>query len=160
MQNPQNFSSFPFLSKSKDLYTSLFKRALHTSNQKNFILCKTRFFTLEHFECPPNEDDLRWHQNINRFISIAQWNFFWGFVSLWKCRPTTWFPKIGTFSPMNWVFFQSNWLYQGLETQLSWKKTQFMCENVKNLQNHVDGRRFHNDTKLWKTFHCVNSDFI
>ena len=30
-----------------------------------------------------------------------------------------------------------------------------MCENVKNLPNHVVSRRFHNETKPWKTFHCV-----
>ena len=35
------------------------------------------------------------------------------------------------------------------------KKTQFIGENVKNLQNHVVGRRFHNETKPQETFHCV-----
>ena len=30
-----------------------------------------------------------------------------------------------------------------------------MWENVKNLQNHVVGRRFHNETKPQETFHCA-----
>ena len=72
-----------------------------------------------------------------------------------KCRPTTWIDKFLTFSHPNSVFFQPNWLYIGLKTQLVWKKTQFIGENVKNLLNHVVGRRFHNETKPQKTFHCV-----
>ena len=40
------------------------------------------------------------------------------------------------------VFLQPNWLYFGLKTQLAWKKTEFMQENVKSLWNHVVGRRF------------------
>ena len=53
------------------------------------------------------------------------------------------------------VFFQPNWLYLGLKTQLVWKKIKFMWENVKNLRNHLVGRCFHNETKACKTFHCV-----
>ena len=30
-----------------------------------------------------------------------------------------------------------------------------MWKNVKNLQNHLVGRRFHNETKPWETFHCA-----
>ena len=37
-------------------------------------------------------------------ICLAQWNVFQGFVSMWKRRPTTWFCKFLTFSPINWVF--------------------------------------------------------
>ena len=77
------------------------------------------------------------------------------FVLLWKRRPTRWFRKILTFSHMNSVFFQHNWLYLGRKTQLVWKKTQFMWENVKKMQNHLVGRRFHNITKPWETFHCA-----
>ena len=33
------------------------------------------------------------------------------FVSLWKRRPTTWFGKFLTFSHMNSVFFQPNWVF-------------------------------------------------
>ena len=84
----------------------------------------------------------------------AQWNVSWGFVLLWKRWPTTWFCKFLTFSHMISVFFQPNWLYLGLKTQLVWKKTKFMWENVKNFQNHVIDRCFHNETKPWKTFHC------
>ena len=60
MQNPQNFSSFPLFSQKVKTCTHHFSKGLCTSNQKNFLLCKTRFFTLEHFECPPIEVDLRW----------------------------------------------------------------------------------------------------
>ena len=42
-----------------------------------------------------------------------------------------------------------------METQLSWKKTQFIGKNVKNLRNHVVGRRFHNESKPHETFHCA-----
>ena len=63
-------------------------------------------------------------------------------------------PNFDIFSH-DFSFFQPNWHYLGLKTQLVWKKTAFMLENVKNLQNHVVGRRFHNDTKPWKTFHCA-----
>ena len=66
------------------------------------------------------------------------------------------------------VFFQPNWLYLGLKTQLVWKQTKFMWENVKNLQNHVVGRHF---VSLWKlrptkwfcnflTFSHMNSVFF
>ena len=44
-----------------------------------------------------------------------------------------------------------------LLSQLSWKKTQFIYENVKNLPNHVVGLCFHNETKPWKTFHCARA---
>ena len=74
---------------------------------------------------------------------IAQWNVSQGCVSVWKRRPTIWFHKFLTFSHMISVFFQFNWLYLG---QLVWKKTQFMWENVKNLQNHLIGRCFHRQT--------------
>ena len=30
-----------------------------------------------------------------------------------------------------------------------------MWEYVKNLPNHLVGRRFHNETKPWETFHCA-----
>ena len=33
--------------------------------------------------------------------------------------------------------------------------TQFISKNVKNLRNHVVGRRFHNEAKPWETFHCA-----
>ena len=81
------------------------------------------------------------------------WNHVVGrhFVSLWKCRPIMWFRKFMTFSHMISVFFQANWLYQGLKTQLVWKKTEIMWENVKNLWNRVVGRRFHNETKCRPT---------
>ena len=71
-----------------------------------------------------------------------------------------WFHKLLTFSHMNWVFFNSieflcldkvNWI----ET-----KTQFISENVKNLPNHVVGRRFHNETKPQETFHCAKVEMI
>ena len=32
-----------------------------------------------------------------------------------------------------------------------------MGENVKNMQNHVVGRHFHNETKPQETFHCVKA---
>ena len=85
----------------------------------------------------------------------SQWNVFQGFVSLWKRRPTTWFHKFLTFSQMNSVYFQLNWVSMPLWSQLDWKKTQFNGENVKNLWNHVVGRCFHNETKPQETFHCV-----
>ena len=42
------------------------------------------------------------------------------------------------------------------KSSIGLKKTEIMWENVKNLRNHVVGRRFHNDTKPWKTFHCAS----
>ena len=73
-----------------------------------------------------------------------------------------------TFSPMNWVFFQLNWVSVPFLSQLSWKMTQFMCENVKNLPNRVVGRRFQNETKCrptacfckFKTFSLINWVFF
>ena len=78
------------------------------------------------------------------------------FSQLDKTSATTWFRKLLTFSHMISVFFQPNGLYLGLKTQLIWKKTEFMWENVKNLRNHLVDRRFHNETKLAKhsTVHC------
>ena len=73
---------------------------------------------------------------------------------MWKQRPTRWFCQFLTFSHMISVSFQPNWLYLGLKTHLAWKKTEFMWENVKNLQNHLVGRCFHIETKPCETFHC------
>ena len=72
-----------------------------------------------------------------------------------KRRPTRWFGKFLTFSHMISVIFQTNWLYLGLKTQLVWKKTEFMWENVKKLRNHLVDRCFHFDAKPCKTFHCA-----
>ena len=77
----------------------------------------------------------------------AQWNVLHGFVSLWKRRPTTWFVKFLTFSPVNSVFFQPIWAFMLLQSQLSQKFTEFLGENVKFLRNHVVGRHF---CSLWK----------
>ena len=130
--------------------------------------------SLEHFECTPIKEDIMWHFHnfkchagfkyyFGFFMSFAQWNIFQSFVLLWKHRPTTWFRNFLTLSPMNWVSLQLNWVSMPLLSQLSWKKNQFICENVKNLRNHevfcrcenVVGRHFHIETKPWKTFHCV-----
>ena len=46
------------------------------------------------------------------FECIAQWNVFQGFVSLWKRRPTRWFCQFLTFSHINSVFFQPNWVFR------------------------------------------------
>ena len=64
-----------------------------------------------------------------------------------KHQPLRWFCKFLTFSHMNSGFFQTNWLYLGLKTQLVWKKTEIMWENVKNLQNHLVGRHFSQQNK-------------
>ena len=69
------------------------------------------------------------------------------FCRLWKRRPTTCFCEFLTFSHKISICFQPNWLYFGLKTQLGWKKTEIMWENVKNLQNHFVGRRFYKWTK-------------
>ena len=50
--------------------------------------------------------------------------------------------------------FQTHWVFRPTLSQLGWKKTEIMWENVKNLPNHVVARRFHNEIKPWKTFHC------
>ena len=46
-----------------------------------------------------------------------------------------------------------------LKNSIGLKKTEFMWENVKNLQNHDVGRRFRKETKPCKTFHCAELAF-
>ena len=59
-----------------------------------------------------------------------------------------------------WIesFSQSNGLYQGLETGLSWKETQFIGENVKNLSNLVVGRGFAQRNKTLENIPLWNED--
>ena len=52
------------------------------------------------------------HLFSRNFCSKTLWNVCHGFVSLWKRRPRTWFCKFLTFSHMNWVFFQTNWVFR------------------------------------------------
>ena len=79
--------------------------------------------------------------------SSQQWNVFKVLFRCEKRRPTRWFGNFLTFSHMISVFFQPNWLYLGLKTQLVWKKTEFMWEKVKKLQNHLVARCFHKRNK-------------
>ncbi len=74
-----------------------------------------------------------------------------------KCRPTRWFCKFLTFSHTNAVFFQPNWLFSGLKSQLVLKKTQFMWENVKNLPNHFIARSFSHRDKTWQNISLCNN---
>ena len=43
---------------------------------------------------------------------------------------------------MNSVFFQPIWVFMPKKSQLGWKKTEIMRENVKNLQFRVVGLYF------------------
>ena len=87
--------------------------------------------------------------------TIAQWNVLQGFVSLWKHRSTRWFCKFLTFSHMNSVFFQPNWLYFGLKTQLVWKKRRNSCEKMsKNGQIALSA-----DKMNWPIFDIFSHDF-
>ena len=57
----------------------------------------------------------------NQSVPIyAQWNVSQGYVSMWKRRPITWFWKFLTFSHMNSVFFQTNWVFRLKLNQLGW----------------------------------------
>ena len=57
----------------------------------------------------------KWNSKVKLQISLsfhAQWNVLQVFVSLWKPRPTTWFLEFMTFSHMNSVLFQTNWVFK------------------------------------------------
>ena len=78
-------------------------------------------------------------ENVGRQRDLGN---FWHFL--------TWFQSF--FNPIEFLGLKKvNWV---------WKKTEIMWENVKNLQNHLVGRRFHNETKPRETFHCAVLQFM
>ena len=98
---------------------------------------------------------------------ISQWNvsWGWGFVSLWKHRPTRWFRKFLTFSHMISVFIQPNWLYLGLKTRLVWKKDWIHVRKCRNFANSSCRPRFYfvvktsADNMIWQIFDIFSHEF-